>query len=211
MQAGETWDDVVAYCVAGLAGVECLSGIPGSTGATPIQNVGAYGQDVSETIAWVRCMTARRRRSKCWMRPPAASPTAARFKYRDRWTVLAVAFGLTASRSPADPLRRAGAGARRADGLPRGARRGPRRGPAAAPREGHGDRPGRSGRVSAGSFFTNPILGPGEWAAIQGDPPGWPEPDGRVKTSAAWLIGRAGFERGYGNGHAGISPSTRSR
>ena len=54
-QAGEPWDEVVARCVAdGRQGFECLSGIPGSTGATPIQNVGAYGQDVSETVAWVR-------------------------------------------------------------------------------------------------------------------------------------------------------------
>src|SRR4051812_30994731 len=52
VQAGEPWDDLVAYCVReGLAGMECLSGIPGSTGATPIQNVGAYGQDVAQTIA----------------------------------------------------------------------------------------------------------------------------------------------------------------
>src|SRR3954453_13386900 len=55
VQAGEPWDDVVAWSVAhGLAGIECLSGIPGSTGATPIQNVGAYGQEVAETIKWVR-------------------------------------------------------------------------------------------------------------------------------------------------------------
>jgi UDP-N-acetylmuramate dehydrogenase len=65
--------------------------------------------------------------------------------------------------------------------------------------------PGDPDTVSAGSFFTNPILDPAEWAALPGDPPGWPEPDGRVKTSAAWLIERAGFDRGYGDGRAGIS------
>ena len=54
--------------------------------------------------------------------------------------------------------------------------------------------PGDPDSVSAGSFFTNPILDPGEWAALPGDPPGWPEPDGRIKTSAAWLIERAGFD-----------------
>ena len=59
--------------------------------------------------------------------------------------------------------------------------------------------------ISAGSFFTNPILTYDEWAANPGDPPGWPEPDGRVKTSAAWLIERAGFHKGYGDGRAGIS------
>ena len=62
MAAGEGWDRVVASCVAaGLAGVECLSGIPGLAGATPIQNVGAYGQEVAETIAGCGCMTGRRR------------------------------------------------------------------------------------------------------------------------------------------------------
>jgi UDP-N-acetylmuramate dehydrogenase len=59
--------------------------------------------------------------------------------------------------------------------------------------------------VSAGSFFTNPVLAHSDWAAIPGDPPGWPEPDGRIKTSAAWLIERTGFHRGYGEGRAGIS------
>ena len=59
--------------------------------------------------------------------------------------------------------------------------------------------------VSAGSFFTNPILPPADFATIPGDPPAWPEPDGRVKTSAAWLIERAGFTRGYGDGRIGIS------
>jgi UDP-N-acetylmuramate dehydrogenase len=63
--------------------------------------------------------------------------------------------------------------------------------------------------VSAGSFFTNPILEPQEFALLQSrapeSPPAWPEPDGRIKTSAAWLIQRAGFDRGYGNGRVGIS------
>jgi UDP-N-acetylmuramate dehydrogenase len=59
--------------------------------------------------------------------------------------------------------------------------------------------------VSAGSFFTNPILEPDAFAALPGDPPAYPEPDGRIKTSAAWLIERAGFARGHGEGRAGIS------
>ncbi len=65
--------------------------------------------------------------------------------------------------------------------------------------------PGDPDSVSAGSFFTNPILDPAEYARLPGDPPGWPEPDGRIKTSAAWLIEHAGFSRGYGDGRAGIS------
>src|SRR6187401_2725384 len=59
--------------------------------------------------------------------------------------------------------------------------------------------------VSAGSFFTNPILSAEEWSRLPGSPPAFPEPDGRIKTSAAWLIERSGFTRGYGDGHAGIS------
>src|SRR3954470_4813838 len=99
VQAGEPWDDVVAYSVAhGLAGMECLSGIPGSTGATPIQNVGAYGQDVSATIEWVRVYDREARA----VDPLDAAACrfgyrSSRFKYRDRWTVLAVAFRLTES------------------------------------------------------------------------------------------------------------------
>ena len=65
--------------------------------------------------------------------------------------------------------------------------------------------PGDPDSVSAGSFFTNPILSHEAWAALPGDPPALPEPDGRIKTSAAWLIERAGFHRGYGDGRAGIS------
>ena len=93
--AGEPWDDLVAYCVAhGLAGVECLTGIPGSTGATPIQNVGAYGQEVAQTITSVRVLD---RETDAVRRPRAASECgfgyrASRFKYRDRWVVLSVTF-----------------------------------------------------------------------------------------------------------------------
>ena len=78
MQAGEPWDALVAHCVEeGLQGFECLSGIPGSTGATPIQNVGAYGQDVSETVEWVRVYDRRPTASRCWTPRRAASSTAA--------------------------------------------------------------------------------------------------------------------------------------
>src|SRR6478752_10003720 len=99
VQAGEPWDDVVAHCVqTGLAGIECLSGIPGSTGATPIQNVGAYGQDVAQTIAWVRVYD-REARAVDTLDAAACrfGYRSSRFKYRDRWTVLAVAFRLTRS------------------------------------------------------------------------------------------------------------------
>jgi UDP-N-acetylmuramate dehydrogenase len=208
VQAGEPWDDVVAHCVSeGLAGVECLSGIPGSTGATPIQNVGAYGQDVSETIAWVRVYDrATRAVDTLDARACRFAYRTSRFKYRDRWTVLAVAFKLVPSRL-AMPVRYAEL-ARRLD-MPVGYRAelDAVREAVLALRRGKGMviDPGDPDTVSAGSFFTNPVLDPAEYALLPGDPPGWPEPDGRVKTSAAWLIERAGFGRGYGNGHAGIS------
>src|SRR3954463_154667 len=97
--AGEPWDDIVAGAVGdGLAGVECLSGIPGSTGATPIQNVGAYGQGVSQTIAWVRVYAAE---TDAVQTLTAAECDfgyrSSRFKYHDRWTVLAVGFRLRES------------------------------------------------------------------------------------------------------------------
>src|SRR3954470_10803943 len=206
--AGEPWDAVVAHCVAeGLQGFECLAGIPGSTGATPIQNVGAYGQDVSETIAWVRVYDAET--GDVRVMPAAECGFDYRrsvFKYRDRWTVLAVAFRLTRSEL-SGPLRYADLA--RALDVPVGGRA-----PLAEVREavlalrrGKGMVIDASDpdSVSAGSFFTNPILAVEDWRAIPGDPPGWPEPDGRVKTSAAWLIERAGFARGYGEGRVGIS------
>ena len=206
--AGEPWDGVVARCVAdGWQGFECLSGIPGSTGATPIQNVGAYGQEVSETVAWVRVYDAQTDAVRV-MDPAECGFDYRRsvFKYRDRWTVLAVAFRL-ASDELSGPLRYAELA--RALDVPLGGRAPLRdvREAVLALRRGKGMviDAGDPDSVSAGSFFTNPILAADEWAAIPGDPPGWPEPDGRVRTSAAWLIERAGFGRGYGDGRVGIS------
>src|SRR4051794_20835031 len=161
VQAGEPWDDVVAYCVAhGLVGVECLSGIPGSTGATPIQNVGAYGQDVAETIEWVRVYD---REARAVRTLDAAACRfgyrSSRFKYRDRWTVLAVAFRLTQS-AFSMPVRYAELA--RALDVPVG-----RQAELAAVREavlalrrrkGMVIDPADPDSVSAGSFFTNPIL-----------------------------------------------------
>ncbi len=212
VQAGEPWDDLVADCVArGLQGFECLSGIPGSTGATPIQNVGAYGQEVSETVESVRVLD---RASGQIVEMPAAecgfAYRASRFKHRDRHVVLAVTFVLRED-DRSGPLRYAEL-ARRLD-VPVGG---------TAPleevreavlelRRGKGMviDPSDPDSVSAGSFFTNPILEPDAFAALEAragsPPPAFPEPDGRIKTSAAWLIERAGFPRGYGNGRAGIS------
>jgi UDP-N-acetylmuramate dehydrogenase len=211
--AGEPWDPLVADCVAGgLAGVECLAGIPGSVGATPIQNVGAYGQEVAETIRAVRVLD----RADGTVR--ALEPAECGFTYRSsafkrepgRWVVLAVRFALEASERSA-PIRYPELA--RALGVEVGARA-----PSADVREavlalrrGKGMvlDPDDADTVSAGSFFTNPVLEAGAFAALQARaaqrlgpdvrPPAWPQGDGQVKTSAAWLIERAGFRRGYGN------------
>jgi UDP-N-acetylmuramate dehydrogenase len=206
--AGEDWDPVVARCVAeGLQGFECLSGIPGSAGATPIQNVGAYGQDVSETVEWVRVYD--RRQDSVRTMAAAECGFAYRtsvFKHRDRHVVLAVGYRLRESRR-SGPLRYAEL-ARRLD-VPIGGQAplGDVREAVLALRRGKGMviDPADPDSVSAGSFFTNPILAPERFAALPGDPPAFPEPDGRIKTSAAWLIERAGFGRGHGDGPVGIS------
>jgi UDP-N-acetylmuramate dehydrogenase len=212
VQAGEPWDALVARTVAeGLQGFECLSGIPGSTGATPIQNVGAYGQDVSETVTWVRVLD----------RPTGAvvtmTATECGFDYRTsvfrkdpRRVVLEVGFRMR-ERAESGPLRYAELA--RALDVPVGgtAPLAEVRDAVLALRRGKGMvvDPADPDSVSAGSFFTNPILTADAFTALEARagaaPPAFPEPDGRIKTSAAWLIGRAGFQRGDGNGRVGIS------
>jgi UDP-N-acetylmuramate dehydrogenase len=203
VQAGEEWDAFVARCVEhGKQGVECLSGIPGSVGATPIQNVGAYGQEVAETVASVRVFD----RATNTVHDMSAEECGfvyrgSVFKYHDRRVVLSVTFDLRES-VESGPLRYAELA--RALDIPIGG---------AAPlqhvrdavlrlrrRKGMVIDPDDPDSVSAGSFFTNPILD-----AVPAGAPAWPEPDGRIKTSAAWLIEQAGFHKGYGNGRAGIS------
>jgi UDP-N-acetylmuramate dehydrogenase len=213
VQAGEPWDPLVEACVReGLAGVECLSGIPGSVGATPIQNVGAYGQEVSETIRSVRVLD--RERDVVEDLPAAACG----FTYRSsafkrtpgRWVVLRVTVVL--ERSPLSaPVRYAELARRLGVALGERAPLADVRAAVLALRRGKGMviDPGDPDSVSAGSFFTNPVLDAAAFAALErraaerlGDgarPPAFPEPDGRVKTSAAWLIERAGFRRGDGD------------
>jgi UDP-N-acetylmuramate dehydrogenase len=205
--AGEPWDDLVADSVErGLQGFECLAGIPGTVGATPIQNVGAYGQEVSETVETVRVFD--RETDRVEDLPAAACGFRYRssvFKYHDRRVVLSVTFRLRRGHA-SGPLRYAELA--RALDVPVGGSA-----PLADVREavlalrrrkGMVIDPADPDTVSVGSFFTNPILGAEQFAALQ-DAPGWSEPDGRVKTSAAWLIERAGFHRGHGNGRVGIS------
>jgi UDP-N-acetylmuramate dehydrogenase len=201
--AGEEWDPLVAMCVAeGLQGFECLSGIPGSVGATPIQNVGAYGQEVAETVESVRAFDRETGRVE------EMSAADCRFVYRgsifryhDRRVVLSVTYRLSAAPT-SGPLRYAEL-ARKLD-IPIGgsAPLSEVREAVLALRRGKGMviDPADPDSVSAGSFFTNPILDTAPDGA-----PTWPEPDGRVKTSAAWLIEQSGFHKGYGNGRVGIS------
>jgi UDP-N-acetylmuramate dehydrogenase len=218
VQAGEPWDDVVARTVAeGLAGLECLSGIPGSTGATPIQNVGAYGQEVAATIERVRTWDRAARAiadvdaADCGFRYRSS-----RFKNTDTHVVLAVTFLLRRSEL-SEPLRYAelarALGAEAGDRVPLG----DVREAVLALRRGKGMvvDPADPDSVSAGSFFTNPILDADAFAALErrarerlGDDdrvPRFPDGDGRVKTSAAWLIERAGFAKGLERGPVGIS------
>ncbi len=207
--AGEPWDDLVARCVAdGLVGIECLAGIPGSTGATPIQNVGAYGQEVSDVVRSVRVLD---RRDGAVEKLPAS---ACGFGYRTsafkrepgRWVVLDVTMALERGREGA-PVRY-GELARALGVRPGG------RAPLADVREavlalrrGKGMvlDPADHDTWSAGSFFTNPFVDP---AALPEGAPAFPQGDGTVKTSAAWLIERAGFTRGYGD-PAGIAISSK--
>ena len=218
VQAGEPWDPFVAVCVRdGLTGLECLSGIPGSVGATPIQNVGAYGQEVAETIRSVRALDrdsgelVELSHAECGF-----AYRSSRFRGSRRWVILEVEFELQRSRE-SRPIRYAELA--RALGVEPG-----ETAPLDAVREQVLALRRRKGMVvdaedpesvSAGSFFTNPILAPADFEALalrvaerlgpDRRPPGYPEPDGRVKTSAAWLIEQAGFTRGYGSGPAGIS------
>jgi UDP-N-acetylmuramate dehydrogenase len=212
--AGEPWDDLVAWSVGeDLAGLESLSGIPGLAGATPIQNVGAYGHDVSEVIVSVRVID----------RETGAvvdlDPDACAFGYRssvfrprrggrdERFVAVEVTFEL-ARRRLSGPVRYADLA--RALGVPEGTAGVPTR----AVREAVLDLRRSKGMVldpddpdtaSAGSFFTNPVLDVAAASTLPPDAPTWPEPFGAVKTSAAWLIERAGFSRGYTRGRVRIS------
>ncbi|BBJ41818.1 UDP-N-acetylenolpyruvoylglucosamine reductase [Streptomyces antimycoticus] len=220
LAAGENWSDAVARTVrAGLAGIECLAGIPGSAGATPIQNVGAYGQEVSATITEV--IAYDRRADEVVMIPNADcafSYRHSRFKADpDRHVVLRVRFELEDAGGLSAPVRYAETA--RVLGVEVGDRV-----PAAVARETVlGLRAGK-GMVldpadhdtwSAGSFFTNPVLDQDAYAAFLARvadrlgpdtaAPAFPAGDGLIKTSAAWLIDKAGFTKGYGTGPARIS------
>jgi UDP-N-acetylmuramate dehydrogenase len=210
--AGHPWDELVAESVErGWSGLECLAGIPGSAGATPIQNVGAYGQEVAELITAVEVYD--RDRDAVYSMAPADCGFVYRgsvFKHSTRWIVLSVTFQLT--RSPLSaPVRYAELG--RALGVELGERV-PLAVAQAAVRSLRAGKgmvldPADPDTWSAGSFFTNPVLpGPDFARLVERAGPGvpaWPGSDGTMKISAAWLIEHAGFTKGYGHGRVGIS------
>ncbi|WP_115728650.1 UDP-N-acetylmuramate dehydrogenase [Actinomyces culturomici] len=212
--AGAVWDAFVVWTLDhGLSGLEALSGIPGTVGAAPVQNVGAYGHEAGETLVSVRV----------WDRAAAAETTlttaALRLGYRDsvvkrsihegdaehrmwgptgRWVVLEATFALETSELSAPVLYRELA---RRLGVEQG-----ERADARLVRDTVRELRASKGMVldpedhdtwSAGSFFTNPILSAEDAERLPEDAPRFPMPDGRVKSSAAWLIDHAGFTKGW--------------
>jgi UDP-N-acetylmuramate dehydrogenase len=210
--AGEDWDELVAFTVAQkLQGLECLSGIPGLVGASPVQNIGAYGQEVSESLRWVELVDTHTLARARWSAADCA------FGYRDsklkrsagRYVVTEVGFSLKAGAPPAvryqelerklppapslAAVREAVLALRRSKSM-------------LYSKEDPNHR-------SAGSFFTNPVVTQAQAlevaarAAAQAlpAPPRWALPDGQVKLAAGWLIEQAGFQKGMRVGAVGIS------
>ena len=204
--AGESWDDLVALAVErGWVGVEALAGIPGRVGATPIQNVGAYGQEVSQTIASVRVWDRTLQGVRTFANADCGfGYRTSRFKSDPgRHVVLDVTFQLTVgtlgtSVAYAELARTLGVeqGQRAPLGDVREAVLGLRRG------KGMVLDPDDHDTWSAGSFFTNPVV---EAGLVPEGAPAWPQEDGLVKTSAAWLIEHAGFAKGHSRGRVALS------
>ncbi|MCQ9709693.1 UDP-N-acetylmuramate dehydrogenase [Streptomyces albidoflavus] len=220
LAAGEVWTDAVARTVeAGLAGIECLAGIPGSAGAVPVQNVGAYGQEVAQTITEVVAYDRRAGETVTLTAEECAfSYRHSRFKADpERYVVLRVRFRLDDADGLSAPIRYAETA--RALGTEQGERvaLSEARETVLKLRAGKGMvlDPEDHDTWSAGSFFTNPILDDAQLADFLGrvadrlgpdvHPPAFPAGEGRTKTSAAWLIDKAGFTKGYGEGPARIS------
>jgi UDP-N-acetylmuramate dehydrogenase len=213
--AGEDWDSLVALSVSkGCSGIECLSGIPGAVGGTPVQNVGAYGQEVSQTITQVRALEiasgdiVELSNADCGFAYRASKFNTT---MRDRYIVLEVGYLLHRNGAPtieyAD-LKNFFAAAQPTLQEVRDAVRAIRQSKAMLLV------PGDEDCRSAGSFFKNPLVSEAEAARIetlaeQRAPgktlPRYPGEDGKVKLSAAWLVEQAGFHKGYARGPVGIS------
>ncbi|MEJ7744688.1 MAG: UDP-N-acetylmuramate dehydrogenase [Nocardioidaceae bacterium] len=206
VEAAEDWDGFVDRAVASeWIGVEALSGIPGTVGASPIQNVGAYGQEVADTLAQVHVFDRLERQPRTMFaadcgfgyrtsvfkqQPGRYVVGAVTFQFRPgslgvpvTYAELARTVGIAiGKRVPTSDVRAAVLALRRSKGM--------------VLDEADHD------TWSAGSFFTNPFVPPEE---LPEGAPSYPQPDGTTKTSAAWLIERAGFTKGYGNNRVSLS------
>ena len=207
--AGEDWDQFVAWILEkGFGGLETMSGIPGTVGGAPIQNIGAYGHEVSEVIARVRTWDRKAGAYKTF------SNSECEFSYRSsvfkknpgRYVIIDVTFQLRngemslpikykelasylgvelESRVLVSEVRKAVLALRAAKGMLLDAK--------------------DHDTWSAGSFFVNPVLSAEAAAKLPADAPRWVQEDGRVKTSAAWLMENAGFKKGQIHNGAGVS------
>ena len=207
--AGENWDDFVATTITrGFAGLETLSGIPGTVGAAPIQNIGAYGHEISEFVTRVRTYDRQTKAIKTF------TNAECEFEYRNshfkknpgRYIVLSVQFQIRSGelstpityaelakklgiavgeKAPVIDTRKAVMELRAAKGMLLN--------------------PDDKDSWSAGSFFTNPIISTEIASALPEGAPKWPMADGRVKTSAAWLIEHSGIDKGQSHGGARVS------
>jgi UDP-N-acetylmuramate dehydrogenase len=206
VEAGQSWDELVDLAVSSeWTGIEALSGIPGTVGAVPIQNVGAYGQEVADVISQVHVFDRTEGRTRTMFASDCDFGYRASIFKRDpdRFVVGAVTFQFrlgdlgapvryaelarmleieTGGRVPARHVREAVLALRRGKGMVLD--------------------PLDHDTWSAGSFFTNPFVDP---AALPEGAPSYPQPDGSVKTSAAWLIERSGFTKGYGSDRVSLS------
>ncbi|HLU75196.1 MAG TPA: UDP-N-acetylmuramate dehydrogenase [Nonomuraea sp.] len=212
VEAGEDWDPLVARAVAeGWSGLECMSGIPGLVGSTPIQNVGAYGQEIAQTVWSVRAYDRRTQQVEDLeaRRCDFAYRTSLFKRDLSRYVVLSVTYALELSelsgpiayqelatklgvepgaRVPLERAREAVLELRRGKGMVLD--------------------PADPDTRSAGSFFTNPVLTDEQAAELAARAPGhprWDLPGGLVKVPAAWLIEQAGFPKGYARGPVRIS------
>jgi UDP-N-acetylmuramate dehydrogenase len=209
--AGESWDGFVSHAIGkDYAGVECLAGIPGTVGGTPIQNVGAYGQEVSESVVRVRALNLDTLKFEEFSNADcgfAYRRSVFNTTERGKYIVTRVSYAMRKHGSPrvtyAD-LKRHFQGVRASSLIE----------VSAAVREIRRAKgmylvAGDPDCRSAGSFFKNPVVGAEQFARIAGqesvEVPHYPATDGAVKIPAAWLLERAGFHKGYALGEAGIS------
>ena len=207
--AGEDWDQFVATTISrGFAGLETLSGIPGTVGAAPIQNIGAYGHEVSEFITRVRTYDRQAKAIKTF------TNAECEFEYRSshfkkhpgRYIVLSVQFQIRTGEI-STPITYAELAKKLGIAVGEKAPVIDTRNAVMELRASKGMllNPSDQDSWSAGSFFTNPIVSTEIASALPEGAPKWPTADGRVKTSAAWLIENSGIDKGQSHGGARIS------